>query len=442
MISVICCTMRDEFIDNVFENYLKQRLREKELMIILNQSSMDLKKWREKAAPHPDISVYQLSENKTLGECLNFGIKLCKHDIIAKMDDDDYYGPNYLANQLRMMNKMNADVVCKRTVYMFFENKKKIGLHLANEDKNTFVKRAGGVKGSTLVIKKYAWERINFLHVNIGEDFEFIKRCIWQGYNIYVTDENDYVCLRRWRGNHTWKINNQALIQQSKILGDAKSIMEFIVNKKKEKGRVVPPIYNCSLQSRHIALTFDDGPDPVHTPIILDLLRQYDAKATFFVVGEQLERHPELARRIVDEGHEIGNHSFYHPYLTKLTSSEIYKELIDTELLIRRITGKRTRLFRLPYLEKNPKVMQIVNELGYKPIMCSIDTYDYEAVGFRDIVKSVMTSSKRGEIVLFHDSGGDQSETVKAVGLVLKKLRNQGYRCVSVSRLLDIYRKQ
>jgi|GEM_PF-4514558 len=442
MISVICCTMREEFIDNVFENYLKQRLPEKELIIILNQSAMDLKRWEEKAKPYPDISVHQLPESTTLGECLNYGIHLCKHHIIAKLDDDDYYGPNYLENQLRMMKRMNADVVCKRTVYMFFENKKKIGLHLANKEKNTFVKRAGGVKGSTLVIKKYVWEDINFRHVNIGEDFEFIKRCLWNGYNIYVTDENDYVCLRRWKGNHTWKINNLALIQQSKMLGEANTIMAFIEEKNKMEGKVIRPVYNLGLESRRIALTFDDGPDPVYTPKILDLLQKYDAKATFFVVGEQLERHPELARRMVDEGHEIGNHSFYHPYLTQLTSSEIYKELMDTELLIRRITGKRTRIFRLPYLANNPKVMQIVNELGYKTIMCSIDTYDYKSIEYRDIVDTVMTSAKKGEIVLLHDCGGDQAETVKAVALILKKLRNRGYRCVTVSRLLDIYKKQ
>ncbi|MFC5449752.1 polysaccharide deacetylase family protein [Paenibacillus aestuarii] len=442
MISVICCTKREEFIDNIFENYLKQRVQRKELIIILNHEKMNIEKWREKSRPYKNISVYEMY-NHTLGECLNFGVRLSKYDTFAKLDDDDYYSPNYLKNQIHAMRKWNADIVCKKTVYMYFKDKDKFALHLAYDNRNTFLNQPPwGVKGSTLVIKKSVWQIVKFLDVNISEDFEFLKKCKSHNYKIFITNEHDYICLRRSENNHTWKISNQLLLEHSKA--KSKSFgppKRFIASKNKIAVKAGKMFHHLRTPSKHIALTFDDGPDPRHTPLILDLLKQFGAKATFFVVGKQVAKYPELAQRIVAEGHDIGNHTYHHPNLAQLSPSQIYQELLDTEQLIQRTTGKKTRIFRPPYLSKNNQVLQIVNELGYKTIMCSVDTFDYNPVGVNDIMKTVMSACNKGEIVLLHDSGGDRSQTVKAVGIILENLQHIGYQCVSVSELLDIHKK-
>lgn len=218
MISVICCTMRNDFMEKVFQNYEGQKYKKKELIIILNKDNIDIDIWKRRAKPSKDISIYQLPEKTSLGECLNIGVEYCKYDIISKFDDDDYYSSRYLSHQLKMMKKMYADVVCKRTVYMYFEKNKYIALHLPNMEKNIFIDKAVKMKGATLMIKKEVFSEINFPQVNRGEDTQFLRRCLQKNISIYVTDERDYVCLRRDESHHTWNINNNKLLEESEIL--------------------------------------------------------------------------------------------------------------------------------------------------------------------------------------------------------------------------------
>lgn len=235
MISVICCTMRDDFMENVFQNYASQDFKKKELIIILNKDDMNIVKWKERAKPFRDISVYQLPKRTTLGECLNIGVKFCKYDIISKIDDDDYYAPHYLSDQIKAIKEKRADVVCKRTVNIYFEKEKTFAIHLAHKDTNKFLNKAGAVKGATLVIKKRILKRVRFPHTNFGEDIDFLNKCIKRNYKIYATDEKNYVCLRRSESHHTWNIRNRKLMKQSKILCKTRDYKGFL-EKNKKKG--------------------------------------------------------------------------------------------------------------------------------------------------------------------------------------------------------------
>lgn len=217
MVSIICCTIREQFMENVFQNYDRQTIEKKELIIILNDKEMDVDNWRARAAHYKGVSVYKLPD-LTLGECLNYGIKKSRFNIIAKFDDDDYYTPSYLAQQVRALQYKKADLVCKRTVYMYFEENKTLAIHLAFKKVNSFIQKNSGVKGSTLVFRKKLWKNVKFHPINVGEDTMFLKKCLEEKFKIYATDHYNYVCVRRNEKYHTWQSNNKKLMSRSLIL--------------------------------------------------------------------------------------------------------------------------------------------------------------------------------------------------------------------------------
>jgi glycosyltransferase involved in cell wall biosynthesis len=224
--------MREQFIDHVFNNYLTQIVKVKELIIILNDEDMNLAIWQQKAETYPDISVFQLPKKTSLGKCLNFGVRLAKYDLISKLDDDDYYAPEYLSEQMNAMQKTNADIVCKRTVFMYFEKEKQLALHLDRMETNTFMRKSGGIKGATLVMRKKVCKKVRFPHVNLGEDSDFLKKCLKKRYKIYATDAYNYVCLRRSAKHHTWRTHNDELMEESKLICKTDNYKKFIEQEK------------------------------------------------------------------------------------------------------------------------------------------------------------------------------------------------------------------
>jgi cellulose synthase/poly-beta-1,6-N-acetylglucosamine synthase-like glycosyltransferase/peptidoglycan/xylan/chitin deacetylase (PgdA/CDA1 family)/spore germination protein YaaH len=211
-----------------------------------------------------------------------------------------------------------------------------------------------------------------------------------------------------------------------------------------------------------IVLTFDDGPDPVWTPKILDVLKQENVKAAFFVVGENGQANPELVKRIAAEGHEIGNHSFTHPNLAEVPSSVMDLELNTTQRLIESLTGRSTRLFRAPYFgdaephtpdEVEPTVE--AQNLGYISIGLHLDPDDWKTRNddgsphsADQIANEVFaaaentTPEERGSIVLLHDSGGDRSATVEALPKIIEGLRQRGYEFTTIGDLAGITRDE
>ena len=194
-----------------------------------------------------------------------------------------------------------------------------------------------------------------------------------------------------------------------------------------------------------IALTFDDGPDPVYTPLILDALREAKVPATFFIIGSNAQMHPELLRQMVNEGHEIGNHTFTHPNISSISPRQFQLELSATQHLLASEVGRHSILFRPPYaVDAEPETIDQVRPLeiaakqGYVSVGMQIDPNDWQRPGTDQIVQRVIDAAERGDgnIVLLHDSGGDRRQTIEAIPRIVEELRKRGFEFVSVAQLL------
>ena len=187
-----------------------------------------------------------------------------------------------------------------------------------------------------------------------------------------------------------------------------------------------------------IALTFDDGPSPVYTPQILALLQRYDAKATFFVIGQELLQYPAVARSEVAAGMELGNHGFHHLTLRGLDPTAVRAEVLPAEREITTLTGNRPTVYRLPRGTGDRRVLRTLGDMGYVTVNWTIDTRDWAGTSAARISALVLRRAAPGAIVLFHDGGGDRSQTVQALASLLPALQAQGYRFVTVSQLLEM----
>src|SRR5262249_26694926 len=198
-----------------------------------------------------------------------------------------------------------------------------------------------------------------------------------------------------------------------------------------------------------IALTFDDGPDPLYTPQVLEILHREQVPATFFIVGLNGDLNAQLLQRIVDEGHEIGNHTFTHPNVAMISQQLLSLELNATERLFESRLGRRSVLFRPPYAEdvepETPEQVQpllVTSDLGYYAIGMQIDPNDWQNPGVDQIVQATIAGAVRGagNVVLLHDSGGDRAQTVEALPQIIAGLRARGFQLVLVSELLGLSR--
>lgn len=197
------------------------------------------------------------------------------------------------------------------------------------------------------------------------------------------------------------------------------------------------------------ALTFDDGPDPEWTPRILDILKKYHARATFFVLGANAEKYPALLRRIVAEGHEIGSHTFTHTNLAAMPEQQVTLELNATQRVIENATGLSTLLFRPPFdADSQPedvaqlRPLQIAQDLGYLTVLERVDPQDWDRPGTQEIVRRIQEQKSEGTIVLLHDAGGPRHQTLEALPFILENFRKEGIRVVSVSELLGMSREE
>lgn len=192
-----------------------------------------------------------------------------------------------------------------------------------------------------------------------------------------------------------------------------------------------------------LVLTFDDGPDPQWTPKVLDELKRYDAHAVFFVTGTMASRHPGLVRRMVDEGHEIGLHTFNHPDLAYQSRSRIDWELTQNQLVLAGAAGIRTSLFRPPYSsfadamdDESWPVTEYIGSLGYITVLNNTDSEDWKRPGASAIIERATPEGTRGSIVLMHDSGGDRSQTVTALRTFLPQMKERGYQFANLTEAL------
>ncbi len=184
---------------------------------------------------------------------------------------------------------------------------------------------------------------------------------------------------------------------------------------------------------RSVAFTFDDGPDGQITPMILDILKEHQVKAAFFVVGSKAERHPEIIKRIDREGHLLGGHSYSHHFFFDLFSAKrMIREMKSTEQLIFSLTGKKLRLFRPPYGVTNPTIAKAIRNMKYLTIGWSLKSHDTVVHDELLLLHNLTTRVNRGDIILLHDN---RTLNVKALGLFIQFLRDKEF---SISRLDDL----
>lgn len=188
-----------------------------------------------------------------------------------------------------------------------------------------------------------------------------------------------------------------------------------------------------------VAITFDDGPNPVYTPQVLEIFSEAKGKATFFMIGEQMGNYPEVVKQVADQGHEIGNHTFTHPKLSQLSIQDCLKEIEETEKLIEKMAGRKPVVFRPPYLDYNQDTVSLLQNKRYPMIgALNLEAQDWEQPGVEHIVRKSREAVKNGSILIFHDGYGDRSQTIEAVRILVSALTSQGYQLVTVSELLAL----
>lgn len=190
------------------------------------------------------------------------------------------------------------------------------------------------------------------------------------------------------------------------------------------------------------SFTFDDGPHPEYTPRILDVLKKFNLKATFFVVGENAKKYPDIVKRIKDEESEVGNHTYSHRMLPFQFKKSIISEIKKTEEIIFNITGEKPRYFRPPRSLRNKFAVDFLQQEGYTIVLWSISSRDWISSA-KKIEDRILKLTSPGSIILFHDAGGiffnrggSRLPTVEALPVIIRGLEAKGYEIVSLRKIL------
>lgn len=192
-----------------------------------------------------------------------------------------------------------------------------------------------------------------------------------------------------------------------------------------------------------VSFTFDDGPHPEYTPRILDILKKFNLKSTFFVVGESAKKYPDIVKRIKDEGSEVGNHTYSHRMLPFQFKKSMVSEIKKTEDIIFNITGEKPRYFRPPRGLRNKFAVDFLQNEGYTIVSWSISSRDWIISSAQKIEDRILKLTSPGSIILFHDAGSiflnygrNRLPTVEALPGIINGLKNKGYEIVSLRKIL------
>ena len=174
-----------------------------------------------------------------------------------------------------------------------------------------------------------------------------------------------------------------------------------------------------------VALTFDDGPSPIYTPQILAILKKYNIKATFFVVGVNAKKYPELIKEIHAEGHVVASHSLTHPMLTKLSNAELQKEVALPSAIVDHIIGTKPKCLRYPFGASNQHVREVIQENGMMPVAMGFNSFDYERPGTEKIVSWVLKNIYSKQVILLHDGYDKREQTVAALPQIIEGVKKK-----------------
>lgn len=186
-----------------------------------------------------------------------------------------------------------------------------------------------------------------------------------------------------------------------------------------------------------IALSFDDGPHPHYTPLILDILAEYDIRATFFMVGENVTYYPEAASAVVAAGHEVGNHTFSHRKFNRMNEADMLREITACEDAIASVADYRPHFIRPPEGQTSEAMRRLIGTLDYRIVLWDVDTRDWAHTPPAEICRNILDTVQAGDIILMHDFIGHNSPTPEALRLVIPALLDRGYHFVTVGELVD-----
>ena len=193
------------------------------------------------------------------------------------------------------------------------------------------------------------------------------------------------------------------------------------------------PIYSVDTEEKKVAISFDCAWGVEHTDTLLKIMKQNDVRCTFFAVQFWVEKYPEYVQKIIEHGHEMGTHSRTHPYMSKLTKSEIQDELTTSSQAIEKLTGQKVTLFRPPYGDYNNTLIDTCNEMGLYPIQWDVDSLDWKNLSGTEIAMRIVNGAKNGSIILCHNNG---LHTAEALPMIFSTLKNRGFTFVPISELI------
>jgi peptidoglycan/xylan/chitin deacetylase (PgdA/CDA1 family) len=194
--------------------------------------------------------------------------------------------------------------------------------------------------------------------------------------------------------------------------------------------------------SRQLALTYDDGPNSLYTPRLLEVLAKHGVHATFFLIGRHVQQCPEMARELVQAGHTVGNHTFTHPLLIFRREAEIRQELSQCRSALQDAIGQHSNLFRPPFGGRRPAVLRVARDLGLEPVMWNVTGYDWNAPPAEVIEGKIAKQMRGGDVILLHDGGhkqmgADRSQTVIATDHLITRYKAGGYEFVTIPQMME-----
>jgi peptidoglycan/xylan/chitin deacetylase (PgdA/CDA1 family) len=232
-------------------------------------------------------------------------------------------------------------------------------------------------------------------------------------YLLDIKGTSNQLSAKAWKGMQKWR----------------KDIVSF--------SRDQEHIYINGPNKKKVALTFDDGPDESVTPAILDILKQYNVKGSFFYLGSEVERFPDIVQRTYSEGHLVLSHSYHHIDLTTLPEEKLRLELKMAGKALKEVIGREPAILRTPFGETNGMVADIAEEQGYSIVLWSIDTLDWSQKESENIVNNVLKNVRNGDIILMH-SDSEKNETAKALSKMIEELQEMNFDIVDLENLLSI----
>lgn len=274
-------------------------------------------------------------------------------------------------------------------------------------------------KGEKIIVYNLSKEiQLKFIILNETERVDHLsvyneERVEQAGYVLDIKGNSDQLTKKQWQAMQTWRSD--------------------IVNFKENQ----PNLYINGRNEKKISLTFDDGPDEIVTPKVIEILQNHHVKGNFFFIGSEAEKYPQVVKNAYENGNLVLSHSYHHVDLTTLSNAEQANEINNAGLAIQTIIGKEPAMIRPPYGETNETLIENAKDKGYSVIIWSIDTLDWSQKDAENIIKNVTDNLRNGDIILMH-SDSEKTETAKALPTIIKAVQKKGFEIVGLDELLGV----